>query len=1411
MLDSLLDPNNNGAAGNTQYISGTLSSAQTGVDSSISGDPVASAITSTAVPTGTVALLGIGVSVSAGGNVNVRAKSQVSYTGIVGGLAAGEVGIGGSVEIANIEGNTQAYIDANSTVSAGGNVAVDAELVSDTSNGTAFAGTAGIAAIGAQVVDIQDSSTESATLNSGVTIPQAQQVQVTASSNRSLTAQAVGGDVGGVVAGVGVAIANATGGPSASIGSGAQIGQTFFNVGGVTVAATSTDTLMAKSYGVAAGGLAATGVYADAQSAPNVTAAIDDNAAITSTGAVNVTAANTPRVDAQAFGVAVGAVSVGAAVSVANVAGTTSSDLGNNVWVSAPTLVISAERTPDAGNDPTAQASATAGSGGVLFGANATVSTATSGGFVQAATGTGVMLPDGNVTIEATNSSDQSANATGVAVGGLLAIGADVATATSNVTTLAQLGAGAITNVTGTLDVSATGKDENDVSSTAGSGGAIAGDASVGNTNDTSTVSAVVVGSLLAGTVNVGATNNSIFTPDVSSVNAALAGASGAVANNNDNTAANATVLSNTVIMASFAVDITAQNTFTENVPTNGNTVSAGAGGFLNGTAALSTTTLTGNATVTIGSSVMIDVETPTTPSTGTPGIFLIASSALNTNDQVTLSTGGALAAAGTDSSLTATLNNNVVTDSSAADPDVFTTNQNIGIGTYTTVNAANNSEAHTWGVLGAVASSSAETVVTSNQSVALGPDTDLTAYQNINLYAGDDPTPGADTPTTMVGDSNAQSYVRGLVAVPSANATTTLTSDSTLTVGTDDQIYSGGNTTLAADHGTPSATAQGIGHGYEVGLIPATNGSSSPSTSTSSTVTVNGTVTAGIFDQLDITIPSNDPTTPIFSEPDSPIPVASPSYSFDPSFNPSAVINSSGLSPTDQQVLDTEVSSGTVAAMELGSTAFPLTAYGGNVTVDAGSLLGDGTITAYGAPTINITNPTADYLVLGPISIPQGPAGNVVYTGTATLFPGTVNQMNGPPVVNIQETYDQSVGSNTSAGPAVFLTGEVDNLRGQVTINDTYGSVVQLATINANQVDISAPNGALVVYIPTGTEVTGSSPYPAFDSSMIWPGGDPATVVNLSPDDAVAYVANAEFNTNGSFGTDPTDMPDNLAFTASLIGSVGQTPPQSFIGPDGAYDEPNTPQLYPGYDPEVREAGTSLVFYGSNTGDNTSITATAASESPVGEYYQMGDITGRGLFPVVPVEPLTTTATAYPTITGSSGINAGTVLITAGIIDVDSTINVGLPNNWSLDLPSSLNSTIALYQLVWNANPTGQSLFTLPVSTVTAGDQQITAQYDAVTGQIIVNNVNASSGAGFLSLDGAIMSTNTSGDIVVNDGNGQVTIDNETNTPVVVNNVNAGSGSLNSTPPSEVDIIDTKMPSSTQQTLYVYNPGGGN
>ena len=641
LLGVFTSPTNTTLPGNSQYSTGAASSDQTALNSAIGSDPVNNAIDNTP-PTGTVAFIGSGVTVNAGGNVNVVANSDVSYTGTVGGVGVGAlVGIGGSIDIANIGGSTQAYIDANSTISAGGIVTVEADLVSDNVNGTAFGGDAGIVGIGAQVVDIQDTSTESAALNtdvsvkngvttySGVAIPQAQGVQVTASSNRTLTATAEGGEGGVLAAGASVAIVNATGGPSASIGS-ALIGQSSSasdTVGAVSVTATSADTINAIAYGVAAGiGIAATGVYAEAVSAPNVMASVGNDAEITSTGSVDVDADDTPYTNAQALGVAAaGDVAVGVVISQAASSGVTSSTLGTGDTILAASLTVDAIRSPVSNGDPTAQSTATAGSGGVLAGIDAAVSTAASGGGVEATTGTVYLMVSGDVNIEATNESDQFASATGVAASGVLAIGADVAAANSDVTTLAQALLGAGSMVADTLNITATGTDENDASSTGGSGGLVAGDVSVGDTNDNSTVSAEIGGTVMAGTVNVSATTNSEFTPEVSSVNAAVAGASGALADNDDTISATTTVDADTKIMALLAVNITAQNTFTEDVPPTGNTVSAGAGGFVNGTAAVSTTTLTGSALVTIGGGVVIDVEVASSPTAG-DGILVTAS-----------------------------------------------------------------------------------------------------------------------------------------------------------------------------------------------------------------------------------------------------------------------------------------------------------------------------------------------------------------------------------------------------------------------------------------------------------------------------------------------------------------------------------------------------------------------------------------------------------------------------------------------------------------------------------------------------------------------------------------------------------------------------------------------------------------
>src|SRR5262249_33486620 len=173
-----------------------------------------------------------------------------------------------------------------------------------------------------------------------------------------------------------------------------------------------------------------------------------------------------------------------------------------------------------------------------------------------------------------------------------------------------------------------------------------------------------------------------------------------------------------------------------------------------------------------------------------------------------------------------------------------------------------------------------------------------------------------------------------------------------------------------------------------------------------------------------------------------------------------------------------------------------------------------------------------------------------------------------------------------------------------------------------------------------------------------------------------------------------------------------------------------------------------------------------------------------------------------------ASSLHAAQILIHAQTIDLDSTVTVGQSNAWSVNLPATLGSTIAIDQTSYRHG--GPTLYDLQVAPVTAGDSTITAQYNAQTNQIILSDVTASSGGGSLSLQGAIMNTNTLGNIHVNGGLGSVTINNSTGIPVVVHDVSAGSGSLASLVTSQVDIIDTNQPTASRQTLYVYTPGTG-
>ena len=906
---------------------------------------------------------------------------------------------------------------------------------------------------------------------------------------------------------------------------------------------------------------------------------------------------------------------------------------------------------------------------------------------------------------------------------------------------------------------------------------------------------------------------------------------------------------------------------------------------------------------MTLGDQVTI--TSGTDPDTNPGGIKLIASSTLATTDTVTISSGGAIAGASVTSILNATLNNSVTTGSN----DSFTSDGNIGLGTYTTVNAETNAEVNTYGA-GGVGTSTAGSIVTTTHSVAVGQGTTMMAAGDVNLTPGNEPSGLYNT--VMSGLSSAQSYFYGLVGVPLASATTNLISNASLTIGEDAEISSGQNVSIGAFPGTPTPTADGTAH-YDGGSLSTSASSSTHEESTSSSVTDNGTITAGIYHELNIKIPSDSSSTgdsnqTIQINPDN-TPYVQFANTYDSGFNAPAFINdptitrssgswtsdgftvgdgitvagaansanngsfeidsisadgltlylksvsanfvteadSSGITISDTttssaavtgspalafapadytgnvaQQLSGSVSTTPVGAFVLGT----LYAAGGDVAVHAGSLSGSGTITAYGGPSIVVTNDSPDYLVIAGVNIPDIPGGLVSFTGKAGAASDSsllVDQSGAStsPTVTISENFDGSVGTNTgNYGRAVFISGPVENLGGVVNITNKSGSLGQAGTIYGEQVNISVPNGIYVVPPPaSGVYFAGGNPVSEWQNAMIFPGGNPSDssvagsdFLGPNPDLAVSYVANAEYNDGPT--TDPLGQPIAGNYTTA------QSLTQAIIGTAGSQWPYNQSYVY---------FGDSVPY--AAPGDDTSGTAsnltTLDSGGTISGTYQIGNGSNHGYFPLIPVEPLSESFTSYnsATLTGSedSSVVARQIVIDASALDIDGQITAGQSTNWSLNLPASLT---APYQVV--PGPSGQvvtggvisydrsayanhnvtsPIFNIPVSTLSPGDSQITATFNALTNQIIVDNVSASSGGGAVTLDGAIISTNTLGNIHVDGGLGQVSVNNQTGIPLVVQQIYTGSNSQTTTVQSTVDITDTNQ-TSNPQTLYVYQPG---
>ncbi|MGH2998184.1 MAG: beta strand repeat-containing protein, partial [Gaiellaceae bacterium] len=1206
-------------------------------------------------------------------------------------------------------------------------------------------------------------------------------------------------------------------------------------VSSLTVEAHDASHASTEAIAVGAGiGIGVAGAVALSHVNPTTSATLSGSAHITTTGAVNVTADATPQVDSDAIGVGVaGAAGLGVSYAESQANGNVTASVGDGANFSVGSLSVSASRlTPTDSEAHTTDATAIAGGGGILFGASGAIATASSTATVTASLGNNVTLPGGDVSVIAAGGSSQHADATGVAIG-FLGIGAAVATATSDLTTKATVGTGLRSNAsrTGAFLLESEGVNTTLGLGTAGSGGVVSGNAAVGNANDTSSASTSIGATayaLYAGDVTILSANFAGYYAHADSTNAGVVGASGAFATGTIDTSATTTIPDGFSIISENngvngnVVEISSENDVTEE--SGGDNVDAAGGGGISVTAAESKSTITGHSTVTIGKNLTIMVKNDPESPNGSIGID--AGSQLNASDLIDLETGGAIAGAGVDSEMTANLYTSVNISTGAT----LTSSQDVGIGVYSIVDAALEADESTWG-LAAVGVTDAHLTVSPSESISVGSGAQISALGDVNIRAGDSSSDHEQD--SLIANANAEGYVRGLIAVPDASASAHLNTSQTVTIS-GATIISGRNTTIGADAYQPSSSADGTGHGYELGFIPVTDGSSDPQTNTTSSVNVNGSVEAGYYATLAITIDNLGNATGGFTDAScgnatcgyhqntQSVPVT---VTYDATFDPSAFLGSGSLDSQDQAILTQLIQAGTVGAIELSN----LWAAGGNVIIDAESGSGSATFIAHGAPSITVTNNSKDFLDLaGTTDIPFANGGRIVFQGGVSQF-GSLDPINTdqPGTVTILNNYPGDYQGNGSApnspstGPGIGIGGEMSNLGGHIEIDNAQGSILAIAAIYADSVSLSAPNGALIENLGSNAVVLGSAPQSEFDSLIVYPAGNPHTgdssinELNQSANTAIAYVATAE-NQNAvteaqllaSEGIGNADFD----FTALLAGA----PTSSSIGP------------------------ASLIYLGdcipawSGTCDSSG----NAAISPDGSSYQYVSSSTNGsngrnattYYPMVPIESLDITSNDYgseltlndpfDTGTATNGIVAGSaVIVNAGIIDMNTKITVGPPTNWSASIPTGLTVqayvsghlmqvTLAAYELDWQEGKITNPTVTVPVQVLNAGDSPIGATYDARTNQITMNSVQAGNGAGIVRLTGRIVNTNNEGQIVVNGGLGQVEIENDTAATLVTQDIYAGTNPNSaSAGTSLINLVDT---GTGIQTLYAYRPDTG-
>lgn len=623
-------------------------------------------------------------------------------------------------------------------------------------------------------------------------------------------------------------------------------------------------------------------------------------------------------------------------------------------------------------------------------------------------------------------------------------------------------------NVTGAAAFGAVAELANQATARSGSGSLVGADAAVAETENSPTIALTTSGlELMSDGVTFKTLNATTYSTNTNSVYATLLGGSAAKATNNSAPDQALVLGAGTTIKSYGSVIIDSTSSIVGVGAGSSNNASGfmanvGGGGLAGGFGAVTKSTMTSDSSIELSDNVSIEA--------GASGNILIgAQGNWNTNQLTHMATGSGISGVGisstldSDQSLTIRVGDQVTLSAPKGQ---------IGIGTNLRGVTSADSYSYTFGLAGSV-TGVAKNQGTTLQSVTIGEDAVISAAAGINITAGYNPLTkiGTQTDTFAIVTSRAT----GLLVIPDNVYDASLDVTTNVDIASGAQIISDRDVQVGAVPGINSAVAHSFAN--TDGAKGRTHTVSDDVTE-SGTVTIDGTIVAGNSHELDIRIEAsgdgftvNGGATQTFSGPGdgtlvSVEPQAGEAFfpfqvGYDQAYDPAELLV--GLDPTVQLVLSLSLSSTPVTAITLQGLA----AAGGRVLIEAGTLSGSGTVSAY-SPEITVDNPSPVYLMLGSVNVPETYGmGQVNLSGDATKPTSmTFNTAANAPTVSIASTAAGPVGNN-AAGPAIGLTGNVNNTGGSVFITNSEGAFAQAGSINADSVVIDVPNASYIVNTP--------------------------------------------------------------------------------------------------------------------------------------------------------------------------------------------------------------------------------------------------------------------------------------------------------------------------------------------------------